>query len=151
MEGDETVKKEDYIRQVGRRLELPRKQKQEVLRDLEEIFASGIEHGELEQQVIERLGSPEEYAQSLTPEKRGGWKLLMGCGISWALCLVCLGLFFAARQPWLPQNAIGFAQGSTGIQVQGGINLSPLLLIVAVIALVLGSVFLWRLFQRRKG
>ena len=41
--------KEEYIRRVGRLLALPGKQKREVLRDLEEIFASGAEHGETEQ------------------------------------------------------------------------------------------------------
>ena len=38
--------KESYIQQVKRHLTLTRKQKQEVLRDLEEIFASALEHVE---------------------------------------------------------------------------------------------------------
>ena len=53
--------KQEYIRQVGRRLRLRRKQKTAVLRDLEEIFASAYEHGETEEQVIQRLGPPSEY------------------------------------------------------------------------------------------
>ena len=36
--------KEEYIRRVGRLLALPGKQKREVLRDLEEIFACWPQH-----------------------------------------------------------------------------------------------------------
>lgn len=53
--------REVYIKQVKKELLLPKKQKQIVLRDLEEMFASAKEHGESEQQVIERLGSPKEF------------------------------------------------------------------------------------------
>ena len=57
--------KQEYIQQVGRALPLPGKQKREVLRDLEELFASAGEHGESEAQVLDRLGSPEEYAKEV--------------------------------------------------------------------------------------
>ena len=49
--------KEQYIRQVEKELNLSRKAKTEVVRDLNEIFNSAVEHGETEQQVIERLGT----------------------------------------------------------------------------------------------
>ena len=51
------------------------------MRDLNEIFASATEHGETEQQVIERLGTPQEFANSTAeqfgidnsaPQKRKG-------------------------------------------------------------------------------
>lgn len=56
--------KEQYIRQVEKELNLSRKAKTEVVRDLNEIFNSAVEHGETEQQVIERLGTPQEFANS---------------------------------------------------------------------------------------
>ena len=56
--------KEQYIKQVEKELHLSRKEKIEVLRDLNEIFASAVEHGETEQQVIERLGTPKDFADS---------------------------------------------------------------------------------------
>lgn len=145
--------KEEYIRRVGRLLALPGKQKREVLRDLEEIFASGAEHGETEQGIIQRLGTPEEYAASVE-----GQLPSKGSGLLWAGLVVCLlvflasmGLFALARQPWVPEDAIGFAQGTTGIQVAGGFGLSPLLLALAGLALVLAVFFLWRLARRKKG
>lgn len=48
--------KKQYIRQVRKDLHIPRSAKAEVVRDLQEIFASAAEHGESEQQVAERLG-----------------------------------------------------------------------------------------------
>ena len=53
--------KEQYIRQVEKHLTLPRKAKQEVIRDLNEIFASALENGETEQQVMSEV-----YLQNLT-------------------------------------------------------------------------------------
>ena len=71
--------KEQYIRQVEKELNLSRKAKTEVVRDLNEIFNSAVEHGETEQQVIERLGTPQEFANSqqnslelIIPSQRNG-------------------------------------------------------------------------------
>lgn len=53
---------EQYIRKVSRKLNLSRSRKKEILHDLEELFAEAASHGETEEEVIKRLGSPEEYA-----------------------------------------------------------------------------------------
>lgn len=57
--------KETYIRQVKQALLLPKKKKEAIARDLREAFACALEHGETEQQVIERLGSPAEFARGV--------------------------------------------------------------------------------------
>lgn len=57
--------RENYIKQVKRELDIPKKQKREVIRDLNEAFASAVEHGESERQVIERLGSPKDFADNI--------------------------------------------------------------------------------------
>ena len=57
--------KQEYIQQVGRALHLPGKQKREVLRDLEELFASAAEHGETEALTTASAGSsPPRWAAS---------------------------------------------------------------------------------------
>lgn len=56
----------EYLRQVEQELRLPRRKKQEVLRDLREIFESAREHGESEADVMERLGSAAEYAAAVS-------------------------------------------------------------------------------------
>lgn len=60
--------KEQYIKQIEKELHLSRKDKKEVVRDLNEIFSSALEHGETAQQVIERLGTPKEYADSIAEQ-----------------------------------------------------------------------------------
>ncbi|HIY26785.1 MAG TPA: DUF1700 domain-containing protein [Candidatus Acutalibacter pullistercoris] len=144
--------KQEYIHQVGRALPLPGKQKREVLRDLEEIFASAGEHGESEAQVLDRLGSPEEYAKEVLAQT--GYaprpeKAALGLALSTLVCGVCLALFLWSQSGRLPENAIGGAAGSTNIQVMGGTDLSPLLLVAAAVGLVCAVWFTWRL--RRKG
>ena len=62
--------KEQYIKQVEKELSLTRKAKKEVVRDLNEVFASALEHGETEQQVIERLFNRQNLSiRSLTTKK----------------------------------------------------------------------------------
>lgn len=146
--------KQEYIQQVGRALPLPGKQKREVLRDLEELFASAAEHGESEVQVLDRLGSPEEYAKEVLAQtgyvpKPG--KAALGLALSALVCGVCLALFLWSQSGRLPEDAIGGAMGSTGIQVAGGVDLSSLLLVLAAVGLM-GAVFfaLW-LLRKRKG
>lgn len=146
--------KQEYIQQVGRALPLPGKQKREVLRDLEELFASAAEHGESEVQVLDRLGSPEEYAKEVLAQtgfapKPG--KAALGLALSALVCGVCLALFVWSQSGRLPEDAIGGAVGSTGIQVAGGVDLSSLLLVLAAVGLM-GAVFfaLW-LLRKRKG
>lgn len=146
--------KQEYIQQVGRALPLPGKQKREVLRDLEELFASAAEHGETEAQVISRLGTPAEYAKEVLAQtgfvpKPG--KAALGLALSALVCGVCLALFVWSQSGRLPEDAIGGAMGSTGIQVAGGVDLSPLLLVLAAVGLM-GAVFfaLW-LLRKRKG
>ena len=146
--------KQEYIQQVGRALPLPGKQKREVLRDLEEIFASAREHGESEAQVLDRLGSPEEYAKEVLAQTgyvpRPG-KAALGLALSALVCGLCLALFAWSQSGRLPEKAIGGAVGSTGIQVIGGVDLSLLLLAGAAGALVCAVWFLRRLLRQRKG
>lgn len=145
--------KEQYIRQVAHHLSLPRKQKREVLRDLQEIFASALEHGESENQVIARLGDPQEYARGVEAplEKRSGKGFLLGLILSCVLCVGAVILFLSTLNLWVPANAIGWGQSSTSIQVAGGFDFSPLLLILAAVGLVCAVWFAFRLYRLWKG
>ena len=145
--------KEQYIRQVKHHLTLPRRQKREVLRDLEEIFASALEHGESESQVIARLGDPENYARSVEGplDKRRGGAAIVGLAVSCVVCVGAVALFLSTLHLWVPQDAIGYAQGSTSIQIAGGFDLSPLLLVLGAAGLVSVVWFAWRLYKLRKG
>lgn len=57
--------KKQYIKHVKQLLIVPRKQKNIILNDLEEIFQSGNANGESDQEIIQRLGSPKEFVSEI--------------------------------------------------------------------------------------
>ena len=56
--------KEQYIKQVEKELSLPRKMKKEVVRDLNEVFASAMEHGETEATGYPTFGHTKKNLQT---------------------------------------------------------------------------------------
>ena len=112
--------KEQYIRQVKKVLTVPRAKKDEILRDLQEAFDSALEHGETEQDVIERLGSPTEFAGNIEDQRGIKRKRHGKTALIWVLALlsaVLLAVYAASRMMRPPENAIGQADAMTSIQV----------------------------------
>jgi hypothetical protein len=145
--------RETYMRQVKKHLHVGPRRKREILRDLEEIFDSALEHGELAGQVILRLGPPEAYARSLGSQLLSKGHVTIRRGLTVAIP-VLLGLaalvLYGISQMWgIPAQAIGFAQGTTGIQLQGGLDGRCLLLCVAGVAFVVAAVQAVRLGRKR--
>lgn len=122
--------KKQYIRQVRKDLHIPRSAKTEVVRDLQEIFASAAEHGESEQQVAERLGTPREFADrtaeqfGFDPAARRRRNRLIQIAISLAVAA-------AAAAQRVPPGAIGQADAMTNIRVEGAGFDVPLFLLAA--------------------
>ena len=158
-----------YIRQVKRLLKVPRRKKRDILRDLEESFAAAAEHGETEQQVLDRLGTPEEFAAAMrSTEDETAYRrrrTATALVISLAVCAGAFGLraaLMAARSASL--GIIGGADGPTVIFVTGSgglwtalLNLTAgpwwagLLGLAGILALLAAAVLVARLLlQRRK-
>lgn len=137
--------KEQYIKQVKKELYLSRKKKTEILRDLNEIFASAVEHGETEQQVIERLGTPKDFADS-TAEQFGidntalqKRKEIISSVVALFIAVASFLIYAAIKNVILPEGAIGQADAMTNIQVASDIAIdapSVILLIGAFATLV---------------
>lgn len=147
--------KEQYMRQVEKELRLPRREKDEVLRDLEEIFASAAEHGETAQQVMERLGTAKEFADSTAaqfgvdnaaPKRR---KTVVSFAAALLVAVAALILGAAAKMGEVPAGAIGQADAMTGIQIAGAFafDASQLLLAVGSVAALLAVFLLFRLLR----
>ena len=117
--------KETYIRQVKQALFLPKKKKEAIARDLREAFACALEHGETEQQVIERLGSPAEFARGVqeqlgtNPARGQKWRNCLSIILPLVAGMALLLLGIAPRLNPGPPNAIGQANAQTLIQVRG--------------------------------
>lgn len=132
--------KKQYIRQVRKDLHIPRSAKTEVVLDLQEIFASAAEHGESEQQVAERLGTPREFADrtaeqfGFDPAARRRRNRLIQIAISLAVA-AAFALYAAAAAQRVPPGAIGQADAMTNIRVEGaGFDVTLLLLAAGILA-----------------
>ena len=133
--------KKQYIRQVRKDLHIPRSAKTEVVRDLQEIFASAAEHGESEQQVAERLGTPREFADRTAEQfgfdsaARRRRNRLIQIAISLAVAAAAFALYVAAAAQRVPPGAIGQADAMTNIRVEGaGFDVTLLLLAAGILA-----------------
>lgn len=153
--------KEQYIRQVKKELHASRKLKSEVARDLNEIFASAAEHGETERQVVERLGTPKEFADSAAESfgvencARRNRKGILSCVVSLAAAVIAFAMYALARLDRTPDGAIGQADAMTGIQVESalGFDISKIMLALGVFAAAFAAVQLVRALRgdRRKA
>lgn len=152
--------KEQYIRQVKKQLHIPAKKKNEIMRDLHEIFSSAMEHGETEQQVIARLGSPREFADSTAEQlglnnaasqKRHALISAVAALIAAAACFAC---YAVGKSGQAPHDAIGQADAMTHIQVEGvfHFDLLPLMLLIGIAALAFSAAQLSRSMRmNRRG
>ncbi|MCI8600644.1 MAG: DUF1700 domain-containing protein [Oscillospiraceae bacterium] len=132
--------KEQYLRQTAKALHLPRKAKQEILRDLAEIFDSALEHGETEAQVVKRLGNPAEFADDAAKQlgfdnhasaKR---RHIFAIALSLIVAAIAFGIYAAARMNKAPKGVIGQADAMTHILVVGSIDVSGVLLVIGLLA-----------------
>lgn len=150
--------KENYIKQVRRELHVPRKQKNDILRDLEEAFSSAVEHGETEQQIIQRLGTPRDFAVN-TEEQLGinrsavkmhRQSLLIVVLI--VISVLAFVLFAVLQAQQLPADVIGGADAMTSIQLVGGsmINPAAILLGVGIAAVLSLLVLVVKMISKRK-
>ena len=139
--------KEDYIKQVKRRLVVSRKQKNEIIRDLQEAFASALEHGETEPQVIERLGSPKDFSNTIheqlgincaQKEKR---KLLIRAGMAVIAMAAAFIVAVLIQVLQAPANVIGQADAMTSIKIDGtAIDFLLLFLLFGIAAFIIATV-----------
>lgn len=145
--------KEQYIKQVMKELAGVGRKKQEIKRDLLEIFDSAMEHGQTEEQVIKRLGSPQDFALEMMGKQ--GFKrkkmrnnIAVICGL--AAAAVCGILIWMIQSSRVPEGVIGYAEGTTSIEVQGGWDITPILWGIGIAALVVAAIFVIRNTKTRK-
>ena len=150
--------KEEYIKQVEKELFLPRKAKKEVMRDLNEAFASALEHGETEQQVIQRLGTPKEFADS-TAEQFGidntsskKHKGIISALVALIIAAIAFSRYAVTQLGKVPEGTIGQANATTNIQIQGalGIDVSQITLAVGFAAAIIAVLLIIRTIRKNR-
>lgn len=152
--------RKEYIKQVKREfgLYLPHKKRNEIIRDLNEIFCSALEHNETEQQVIERLGTPSDFvrntveqlgANRIAPQTRSG---IISSIIALLIAVVSFSAFAITQFEKAPDNAIGYADAMTNIRIEGslGIDVTRIMLVVGLIATLIAVIQIIRTIQNSR-
>ena len=125
-------------------------------RDLSEIFSSGAEHGESCQEIIARLGPPEEFAKCISDEigvpygSRSTLSLILGlCSMAFGIILTAIYMITSTISgvPHTDLGTIGGVDGPTQIYVTS--NFKPLLLIAGLMSIAL-SIFLISKYIKRR-
>lgn len=148
--------KERYIKEVNSELLISKKQKKEVIRDLNEAFASALEHGETERQVIERLGSPKNFADNIHEQlgidciARQKRKKLLCITITAVIAVMAFSISFFIKALRVPQNVIGQADTMTSIKVEGtAIDSMMLFLLLGIVAAVVVIILTVRYIRKK--
>lgn len=144
-----------YIKQVKKSLNISHKTKAEILRDLEEAFASAAEHGETEQQVMDRLGTPEEFGESIQEQlglsctEKSSWKGRTGIAIAAFIFIIAFAGAWGIHASKPAKNMIGQADAATTIQIAGsGMDLFFWLLLIGGVGCITAIRFLLIMFIR---
>ena len=148
--------RESYIRQVKKALMLSRKKKAEIMRDLQEAFVSASEHGETDQQVIDRLGTPEDFVASIheqfgiNSEEVKKRRNRSHIGIALIIALAAFAISAAIHFSKTPPNTIGQADAMTSIQISGtGIDFAVLFLALGLIAVLIMVILVVKNIRKR--
>ena len=88
------MNEEEFLRRTGRLL--PRRVRQAVLRDLREMFQAAEEAGESEEEVLERLGTPEEFA---APFREGRRRILPQVLLALGAAMAAVGALLSSWWP----------------------------------------------------
>ena len=140
--------KEQYIKQVEKELSLPRKMKKEVVRDLNEVFAS----------AMERLGTPKEFADSTAEQfgidntkskKRNG---IISTLAALVIAAAAFSVYAVTQSGKVPEGAIGQADATTNIQIEGAFafDISQILLAIGFAATAIALLLIIRTIHKNR-
>ena len=150
--------KEKYIKSVKRKLNVPYDLKASVLEELMEAFDSAKEHGESENDLINRLGTPKEFVNDviknadLTDEQKKYIKQrknIIKVIIAFIIAAAAFTGYYIYQRMSMG-NVIGYANSSTNIQVIGGSENIVLILLYTVFFAVIAGLLIYSVHLKRK-
>lgn len=152
------INKEKYIKAVKRKLNVPDDLKNSVLEELREAFDSAKEHGESENDLINRLGTPKEFVNDvirnadLTDEQKKCIKQrrnIIKIIIAFIIAAAAFTGYYIYQRMSMG-NVIGYANSSTNIQVMGGsVNIVLILIYTVFFAVIAGLLIYWVHLKRK--
>lgn len=148
--------KKEYLKHVKKGLSVSKKAKKEILQDLNEIFDSAMEHGETEEQVICRLGDPNEYAKACsfksTNHSHMNKKQTLICSMLMICAFLCFTAVIIVQSNQIPKGIIGEGTSLTNIVITDHfpIDSSLLYLILGLLFVFLFILFLVKVNLSKK-
>lgn len=117
-----------------------------------------MEHGETEQQVIQRLGTPKEFADSTaeqfgidntTLKKRNG---IISTLVALVIAVAAFSVYAVAQSGKVPEGAIGQADATTNIQIEGAFafDVSQILLTIGFVATAIAVLLIIRTIHKNR-
>lgn len=150
--------KEKYIKSVKRKLNVSYDLKASVLEELREAFDSAKEHGESENDLINRLGTPKEFVNDviknadLTDEQKKYIKQrknIIKVIIAFIIAAAAFTGYYIYQRMSMG-NVIGYANSSTNIQVIGGSENIVLILLYTAFFAVIAGLLIYSVHLKRK-
>lgn len=151
--------KDDYIKNVRRKLKFSNKRKKEIIEDLNEIFATAQENGETEEMVIKRLGTPSSFvkecednlADEIADRKAKLWKCAWSV-ILLIMAVICMIPYLSIHGRRYPPDAIGHADAATMIYIweESTFVNENTLFGIGVILLIVTGVLIFKIFKNKK-
>lgn len=108
---------------------------------MNEVFASAIEHGETEQQVIQRLGTPKKFADGI-----------ISTLVALAIAVAVFSVYAVAQSGKVPEGAIGQADATTNIQIESAFafDISQILLAIGFAATAIAVLLIIRTIPKNR-
>lgn len=149
--------KDTYMKQVKKELAFAGEKKSDIISDLNETFASGMEHGESEQDILQRLGSPEEFARDVYEQlgidvaEKKKFRFKIQAIVSALVFLILSVSVVALERASVSKGVIGQADALTNIQIEGpSLNLQTLLMAACIVALIIFAISIVRYIKSNK-
>ena len=157
--------KEKYVASIIRRLNLPKKTRERIRQDLLQDIQTAVEEGQTLEEVMARMGTPEEAAQEFNESygdmsEKSGWTRILKIIFIAAIVLSSLYLIFNliillvtasfGMSPSQNVGIIGGADGPTAIFITSQYEPLPtiLKLIVSLIVIFLAAVGIRKICRR---
>lgn len=150
--------KDKFKQEVRKNLVIYGKRKREILFDLDEIFEQAKELGESEETLISRLGSGKEYAYAIQRElgidadAKKRTQTIIAIITVLAIFAIALTLCLVIKGGMPPSDSIGFADGSTQIEIVGAcVGLYGIFMAIGALCVAFGLLLIIRLIGLRGG
>lgn len=127
-----------YIKRLKRALKKRRAYDVGIIRDVNEMFENTASEEKSAEELILRLGSPEDFAAKFDRAERpyAGVAAFTVAAVSLLAGIMFIAAYAVGKLRGVPEDAIGYAESATEIFVTGGVGTEAWLISGTVLVLI---------------